>query len=284
MRILLTGATGFLGSHLLPHLTVDCEVWTAGMRPAADPAARFVAVDLGRAGFTAALPDRVDAVVHLAQSHRYRDFPDGAGDMVAVNVAATAELLDYARRAGARHFLFASSGAVYQPFEGGMAETDPCAPTDFYGASKLAAEALIRAYASCFPVCILRLFFLYGRGQVARLAPTLVARLRAGAPITLAGSGQGLAFTPTHVADAAAVIVEALGRKWDCIVNVASPEIVTIHRMATMLGKRMGIEPTFVMTPGPEPAPITPNLIRLGERFPLEMFRPFSEGVADIVD
>ena len=68
------------------------------------------------------LPSHIDGVLHLAQSHAYRDFPAGAVDMFRVNVASTASLLEYARRAGASRFYLASTGSVYEPYTRGMAE------------------------------------------------------------------------------------------------------------------------------------------------------------------
>ena len=59
--------------------------------------------------------------MHLAQSPRYRDFPEGALDVFEVNVGSTQRLLDWACRQGVKRFIYASSGGVYghgeAPFE-----------------------------------------------------------------------------------------------------------------------------------------------------------------------
>src|SRR5207245_1959041 len=84
-----------------------------------------------------------DAVAHLAQSRAHRQGLEGAADLFAVNVAATFRLLHWAKGAGVRRFLFASSATVYRPQSGRLTEASPCAPSGFYAASKLAAEQLL---------------------------------------------------------------------------------------------------------------------------------------------
>ena len=108
MTVLLTGATGLTGRHVLALLAEDDDVVAVGRRdPPAALAARatWVRHDLAAPIDRAALPERVHAVVHLAQSERYRDFPAGAADVFTVNVAAAAALAGYAVAAGARRFV-----------------------------------------------------------------------------------------------------------------------------------------------------------------------------------
>jgi UDP-glucose 4-epimerase len=61
----------------------------------------------------AQLPQKLDAVIHLAQSYRFREFPAGAMSVTNVNVVATAHLLESAARKGVQHFICASTGGVY---------------------------------------------------------------------------------------------------------------------------------------------------------------------------
>ncbi|MBL4886612.1 MAG: NAD(P)-dependent oxidoreductase, partial [Planctomycetaceae bacterium] len=168
MRILLTGITGFLGRQLAPMLG-DHELFAisrgshkSGFQP---DNINWIEADLSQHLDPAILPASMDAIIHLAQSDHYRSFPDGAADMFKVNVEVPAILLAWAQKAGVSRFVAASTGTVYEPFTGAMTENSSVSPTGYYGASKLAAEALALAYQGVFDVCQLRVFFLYGPRQ-----------------------------------------------------------------------------------------------------------------------
>ena len=114
MRVLVTGANGFVGRRLLETHSGGHElVALARTRGPELPGVEWIEHDLVEPLADARLPDRIDAVIHLAQSRRYREFPEGARDVFEVNTRSTFELLEYARRAGARSFVFASTGGVY---------------------------------------------------------------------------------------------------------------------------------------------------------------------------
>src|SRR5579859_5909173 len=84
------------------------------------------------------------------------------------NVAATWNLLEWAIRHEARHFVFFSSGGVYgYAKDRPWSEVDPTNPIGFYGHTKLMAEDLTRAFQDTtkLPVTVIRLFFPYGEGQ-----------------------------------------------------------------------------------------------------------------------
>ena len=100
-----------------------------------------------------------DTVIHLAQSRHYRQFPERADDIFAVNVKSTFQLLDYARRAGAGRFLHASSGGVFGYSYEKFVETDPVNPLNFYLSSKYCAELMVGNYRDYFLTIVLRFFF-----------------------------------------------------------------------------------------------------------------------------
>ena len=198
MRILLTGGTGFLGGRVVERLADDHELFGLARRAGNDPRVEWIDHDLAEPLRATELPDSIDTVAHLAQSRRYREFPEGASDVVAVNVRATADLLEWARGAGAARFVFTSTGSVYDPGE--MArEDDPLAPRrggaalSHYVNSKLAAEALVASYTAVFAVTVLRPFWIYGPGQGDMLIAQLARRAVAGG----ADHGQG---RPGHAA------------------------------------------------------------------------------------
>ncbi len=244
MRILVTGAGGFLGRHLIAQLGPRHEVVALTRRPPEpelEGLARWVTCDL-RQLEVSALPGRVDAVVHLAQSSLYREFPAGAEDMFAVNVASTFALLEYARAASASAFALASTGGVYGRSMTPVRETDRPRPTSFYFRSKLAAEALVDGYAERFRTLAFRFFFIYGPGQRRMLIPTLAAQVAAGEEIVIEGD-PGLRINPIYVDDAARVFEPALSSGAAGTFNVAGDEQVTITQLVGMIGEAVGERP-----------------------------------------
>jgi UDP-glucose 4-epimerase len=282
-RVLLTGASGFIGRHVCARLTGNAEVF-AVVRDTRVPAGSIpVRADLGSGFSTAGWPERIDCVVHLAQSARHREFPDGAADMTAVNVAAAAALVDYARRAGASAFILASTGNVYTPGPEPVGEDDPIAPAGFYAASKAAAEDLVRPYASLLRVCTLRLFYPYGAGQEGRLIPSLVERVHQGRPISLSGA-DGLVMTPTYVDDIAAVIVAAIGdSRFSGVLNVSAPWVMTLREVGESIGRALGRPALFEQAGGPEPPRVVPRLDRLTGLYPPTRFTPLDAGLAQML-
>jgi UDP-glucose 4-epimerase len=288
MDVLVTGATGFLGRHLVPVLAQWATVH--GLRRTAshgDPEpVRWLRADLSRPLDPAILPRRIDAVVHLAQSARHAHFPHGAEDVFQVNVASTSALLEYALGAGCRVFLLASTGSVYEPYRGPLSEAASLRPASWYPASKLAAETLLPPYAPHLSACALRLFFPYGPGQRGRLVPNIVALVRQGGLVRLAGRGEGLLLTPTYVEDVVDVVCTAVRERWSGVVNVASPETTSVRALADEVGRLVGRRPCFVHADHPdgeEPAPIVPRLDVLADRYDLARFTPLHRGVAAVV-
>jgi UDP-glucose 4-epimerase len=167
MRILVTGATGKVGSRLARRLAQRGDPVRALVR---DPAR---AADLHQAGIELAEGDvldvdslaaavrGVDAVVHCAAFFRGAT-PEQAH---AVNDLGTRHLASAARAASVRRFIFTSTGLVYGSNGGRLAsEDDPCAPTAAYPMSKLAAERFLLAIEG-LDVRVLRLPFVYGDGD-----------------------------------------------------------------------------------------------------------------------
>ena len=179
MKILITGATGFIGSCLSKALVDRHKVFALSRSietESTENGLEAVNADLSHSGFAKKLPPDVDSVIHLAQSEKYRDFPDGVADMCQVNINATLELLEWARRTGVKHFVFASSANVYEETTSTLSEGSKALPNSFYGASKLSAEHLALQYKEFFQVDILRFFTVYGPFQTGMLIPNIIDR------------------------------------------------------------------------------------------------------------
>lgn len=233
MKILVTGAAGFVGTHLLKRLESEHELFPI-VRRTPDSTRPWIEQDLTQPLDLARLPERIDAVIHLAQSPRYREFPEGAADVYDVNVHSTFRLLEYARGAGAQSFLLASSGGVYGYSYETLVETSPTRPLNFYLTSKHLAEALVGNYQAFFATVVLRFFFVYGPGQERMLVPTLIEKVLKGDQISIAGR-PGQRINPIHVADAVEVFSPALELARSDIFNIAGDEIVSIRELVGVI-------------------------------------------------
>ena len=177
MKILVTGATGKVGSRLARRLAQRGDHVRALVRDLARAEGlRHDRIELVRgdlldmASLDAAVRG-VDAVVHCAAFFRGAT-PEQAH---AVNDLGTQHLANAARAAAVKRFIFTSTGLVYGPNGGRPArEDDPCAPVDAYPASKLAAERFLLAMEG-LDVRVLRLPFVYGDGDahIAEAAPMM---------------------------------------------------------------------------------------------------------------
>jgi UDP-glucose 4-epimerase len=271
-RILVTGGGGLLGTHLVPMLRSSADV----VAPARQE------LDLSRPINSAQLPGSLDGVIYLAQSRRFRDFPAAVDDIFTVNVANPLTLADHARRAGASHFIYASTGGVYAPSIAPLDEGSPLVdPMDFYPASKYAAERLLLPFAAHMTVVILRFFFIYGRGQgQGMLIPRLIESVRYGREIALSGE-LGLRINPIHVTDAAHVTAAALGLSDSMTINVAGSETISLRTIGEAIGREVGKAPRFAITDQPPS-----DLISAIDTMTKLLWAPrtgFAEGLAGIV-
>lgn len=167
MNILITGATGKVGSRLAKRLAQRGDQVRALVRDLTRAAAlgeariELAEGDLLKVDSLAAAARGVDAVVHCAAFFRGAT-PEQAH---AVNDLGTQHLAIAARAASVKRFIFTSTGLVYGSNGGRLAqEDDPCAPTVAYPVSKLAAERFLLAFEG-LDVRVLRLPFVYGDGD-----------------------------------------------------------------------------------------------------------------------
>ena len=185
MRVLVTGADGFTGRHLLPVLAAEGhEVHALVQRMPEAPifgAARSHAVDITRAEDLAALVTAVrpQRVVHLAAIAFVAS--NRIDDMYAVNVVGTRHLLEALARLEERPsaVLLASSANVYGNAAGVLSESTKPAPANDYAVSKLAMEHVANLYAAKLPLVVCRPFNYTGVGQSeAFLLPKIVGHAR----------------------------------------------------------------------------------------------------------
>jgi UDP-glucose 4-epimerase len=245
MRIIITGATGFVGRNLIANLEGHEVVGIVRSPDTHLPQlASTVVIDLIlRDAPLHRLPTTADVVVHLAQP---RPASARVGEVAAVNVAATAALLDYAGRAGCRLFLFASTGNVYAPSDEPHDEGDPLddQAADAYTKAKIDGERLVAARRDLVTV-IARLFVPYGPGQRRRMIPDLIQRIRDGRPVTLVDGGKP-AVNPIHIRDVCRQLVALLEISSTVRVNIGGTEAYDVGGIARLIGRLGGWDLAFV--------------------------------------
>lgn len=254
-RILVTGATGFIGRHLCAALAAEGnEVVALTRQPDATAplGGRIALVDdlLDRTAVRAAL-DGVTGIVHLAA--RVHAKPEGIADPGSecrrINVDGTVALLEEGVAAGVKTFVNISSVKAVAGTSTRMLTTQTLPePTDAYGASKLEAERRVRAIAMKEAVAapILRLPPVYGPGMKANLARLFWA-VDKGLPLPFAiiHNRRSFAYVGNVVAAIQALLASPAAAHQTFYVSdgedLSTPEL--IRRIGTALGKRPRLFP-----------------------------------------
>jgi UDP-glucose 4-epimerase len=249
MRIFLTGATGFLGSHVLRLLLDGGAEVAVLLSPGGD--AHRIGELLGRTTPIARdlfdlegaareiLAFRPDAVVHLAWSGVSAASRDDPGQVR--NIAATTTLVELAARAGAEHWIGVGSQAEYGPCRARICEDSQARPTSLYGIAKLSACALARRLCNLSHIRFawLRPFTVYGPGdKPSWMLPSLILQLLRGErPALTAGEQLG---DYLYVEDAAEAICRTIRTPGAAgLFNLASGRPVAIRDLAEMVRDRI---------------------------------------------
>jgi nucleoside-diphosphate-sugar epimerase len=256
MKCLVTGAAGFIGSHLCRRLLDDGhevvgldafipyyprplkEANLADLRPRPDFS--FLCRDLRTDLIDDAL-DQTDTVFHLAAmaglAKSWTDF-----DLYAsCNLTATQRLLEAVRQQQVRRFIYVSTSSVYGRYASGD-ETLPTRPTSPYGVTKLAGENLCRAFAEEreLPLVVLRYFSVYGPGQRPDMGyHKFIDCLLTGSPISIFGDGQQ-ARGNTYIDDCVDATVRAAGAIHGETFNVGGGEVANVWEILAKLEKITG--------------------------------------------
>lgn len=257
----VTGAAGFIGSHLCEALLADGwvvrgidafipyypESWKRRNLDALTDRPEFVLYteDLREAELTPLL-DGAETLIHLAAMPGLRKSWSEFDLYASCNLNATQRLLEAARAAGIRHVIHGSTSSVYGREAAGP-ESAPLRPISPYGVTKLAAENLCRAYEEIYglPLTVLRFFSVYGPRQRPDMAYTiLIDSLLRGIPFPRYGDGSQTRGN-TFVADCVKAIMlcaqhrdQALGRTW----NVGGGEVVSLNDVIAMLESMTGLQ------------------------------------------
>ncbi len=230
MRVLVTGATGFLGGHLIEELAKGPHVPICAYRKGSDTGnidrlgLEKVTFDLTDRGSMLSALRNVDAVVHLAA---YYTFTGKKELYDRVNVKGTADLLQSCKEVGVKRFLYCSSTEAMGPIAAPPGdEGTPLNPQYEYGRSKARAEGLVKA--SGLDWTILRPSGIYGPSNLDDVAFYFITSFKGFASKFIIGSGKNY-IQFVHVKDVVQGFVKAL----DARASIGGTYIITQARPYT---------------------------------------------------
>ncbi len=306
MTILVTGAAGFIGSHVTDSLLADGHevigldsfddfygraIKDENLVQARDHASfRLVEGDIRNAELVRGLPDDIDAVIHLAARAGVRPSIAQPVLYTDVNVMGTAVILELVRERGTPSFIFASSSSVYGntptvPFSEDHPVDHPISP---YAATKKSGELLCHAHHHLHgTACLcLRFFTVYGPRQRPDLAIRKFSRLLlAGEPLPRFGDGS-TARDYTFISDIVQGVRGALDYSQthpECfeIVNLGESQTIRLSRMIETLSRVFDREPVIDQKP-PQPGDVDRTFADISRARALLGYDPrvdFDEGI-----
>ena len=254
-KIFVTGATGFIGRHLVHRLIAEGYSVGALVRPAsASPETGRIEVvsyfygdirnyeDL-KTAFSAFEPD---TVIHLVTYYSVMHQADEIGVMLDTNVKGTINLLEATKESGTvKQFINTSSCAVYEQKKQRLKEEDAIKPQNLYAMTKLQAEEACSYYADAFhlPCVTLRLFPPYGPGDhERRLIPYVIGSILKNTPPNLTTGKQEWDFVYIDdIVNAYLAVLKSYPFKDDhAIFNVGTGEAVSIRSVVEKIRGNIG--------------------------------------------
>ena len=251
MKIFITGSEGFIGRELMS----QCEkqgIEAIGLDSIKSPKPNCYQADLRSKDIVGLIPERADAVIHLAALSRDDDCRDKAYECFDINVMGTLNLIEAAAKKRAKQFIFASSEWVY----------DNCSKDEIkneesfinianhkseYALSKLVSEANLRQkfqHGFC-PTTILRFGIIYGQRKDGWSAvESLFNAVNSRDEVTVGSLKTGRCFI--HVSDIASGIIKSIGLDGFNIVNLEGDVLITLEDIIETASRLLSKNPKII--------------------------------------
>ena len=253
MNILIVGANGLLGRNLVDCLSKKHKVYACvrnqkEVKFITNQNVAIIQTDLSNFDISI-LPQNIDAIYYLAQSNRFREFPNGVQDMTEVNILTPIKIAIWGSENKVKTFIYTSTGGIYTQTKNLVCETDSIDISKingFYPSSKFCAEALLKNFETLYETFIIaRPFFMYGVGQTeTMLIPRLIDNIQKNNPITLNGN-EGIKINPIYVSDAVKAFESMLKVKGSYVFNIAGDEVLSLKDICLIIGNIISKEPLF---------------------------------------
>ena len=244
-KVLVTGGSGFIGSHLVDRLIeLGHDVISLDIKPKLNPKAAGRLVNINDRSHTVDTYKDVEYVFHVAGQARVQPSIHNPQDSIVNNVNATAKVLQLSREAGVKRVIYSMTSSVYGAHLPPHTEDMCPQPLSPYAVSKLAGEQLCKVYSQLYGLetASLRYFNVYGPresdfGQYTTVVKKFLEQRESGQPLTIVGDGeQRRDFT--HVFD----IVEANIAAMNCqselkgeIFNIGAGHNYSVNEVATLI-------------------------------------------------
>lgn len=303
LRIIISGAAGFIGSHTCERLLVEGHT-VVGLdnlltgtdknvaHLAGEPRFRFVRHDITR---PLAIDGPVDCVVHMASLASPKDYLEHPIETLDVGSAGTRNMLELARLHGARFLITSTSECYGDPLVHPQVETywgnvNPVGPRSCYDESKRFAEALTMAYHRTYGLRtnIARIFNTYGprmKLDDGRVVPAFLDQALRGEPLTVFGDGsQTRSFC--YISDMVEGLYRLMQSEERYPVNLGNPREMTILEFANHIRQLTGAnsEIAYRSLPEDDPKQRRPDISKAKRVLNWEPRVPLEEGLKQTVD
>ena len=240
--VLITGASGFIGSAMLrccPNKSQNV-VATSTRKIAADSSrVQSILWTAGKGSIPGTDWSKIVAVVHLAIPRRLFEFPSNASLLYDVIVDGTYQILEKARQSGVERFVLASTGDVLGHWPEGAPEVPgPYEPSSFYGATKASAEQLVLGYREELSVAVARIYHPYGPGGDRYIINRMCDKVLNDETIRIEGEN-GVIINPVWIDDLAKGLWLALRSREHGIFHFAGPDSMNLRDLILLMGKTM---------------------------------------------
>jgi len=236
LKILITGGTGFIGSHLTQFLKKDNDITIYDVKKPIEKDVKFILGDiLDEQKILQSFQD-FDAIIHLAATVGVKNTETNPVLTLNTNILGTKNILEACKKHNIKKVILASSSEIYgEPRKVPIDETQTPIPITTYGISKLASEEYLKSYAKTygFNYSILRFFNVVGPKQSSRFVlPEFIKNALNNKPLVIHGDGlQIRAFC--HIADICQGIEKSICKGDGEIFNIGNDlEPITIENLA----------------------------------------------------
>lgn len=249
--ILLTGASGFIGSHLLEGLlskkydVIILKRSTSDLWRISHLLDRVKSYDLDATSLDEIFLDNaVDIIIHLATL--YKKFDNGAeiNEMISSNVSFPVELLETGIRHGLEGFINTGTFFEYDCSHLPVDEQSDIKPFNLYAKTKIAFETILSTYSEKINIKTLRLFSPYGERDNDKLIPMIIQKALTGEKIVLSEGLQKLDFI--YAGDIVEAYLKALDSINDCatgyrVYNIGSGAAISVREVVSLIEQKLNI-------------------------------------------